>query len=97
MSKPLDFEVPEYPIRQENIICEELEGMDEVIFVDSETGNNYAMNRMAGIILDLCDGKHNSNDMAHVIHEALQGDLQRIHTDTEAVLCEFSGYGLIHS
>ena len=96
MTELLEFEVPEYPIQKENIICEELEGVDEVIFVDEQTGNNYAMNRMAAVIINLCDGEHTVDHIAQIIHETLQGDLDVIRTDTRAVLAEFSAYGLIH-
>jgi len=96
MSDNLEFQIPEKPIQRPNIICEELEGMDEVIFVDGETGDNFAMNRMAAVILDLCDGQHTADSMSQVIYETLGGDQARIHTDTMAVLAEFSAYGLIH-
>ncbi len=96
MSDILDVTVPDYPIRRENIIAEELEGMDEVIFIDPETGDNYAMNNMAAVILELCDGKHSAEDMSRIIQETLAGDFERIHKDVQAMLAEFSAFNLIH-
>jgi hypothetical protein len=97
MSDILDITIPEHPIRREHIIAEELEGMDEVIFIDPETGDNFAMNHMAAVVLDLCDGKHSAQDIIQIIHEALSGDMERIDKDVHAILSEFVAFKLIHA
>ena len=95
MSDVLNITVPERPVRRENIIAEELEGMDEVIFIDPESGENYAMNNMAAVILDLCDGQHSAEDISRIIEQTLSGDFERIHKDVQAMLAEFSAFNLI--
>jgi len=96
MTDTLDFTTPKYPIRRENIIAEELEGMDEVIFIDPKNGDNFAMNRMAAIILELCDGQHTAEDISLIIHDTLHAEPNRISKDTCAILSEFTAFGLIH-
>ena len=94
MTETADIRVPPQPKKKDSLIGEELEGMDEVIFVDTETGSNFSLNTMASAILELCDGKHTADDIARVICETFDGDMKRISRDTHAILTEFAAYGL---
>jgi len=95
MSQTDEFSVPERPRKRPGLIREELEGMDEVIFVDDASGSNFAMNQMAAVILELCDGSRTPQAIADIIAESLSADPAQVAADTEAILTEFSAYGLI--
>lgn len=72
-----------------------MDGMDEVIYVDTQTGSNYALNIVAATILELCDGTRTGADIADIILGNLDADPARVHSDTQAILEEFAAYGLI--
>lgn len=93
----LNISVPEKPVKIDGLTCEEMEGMDEVIFVDSETGSNFSVNLVAAAVLDLCDGKHTAEDIAEFLAETMNTDRQRALIDTEAILSEFAAYGVIRA
>jgi hypothetical protein len=91
----LDVEVPERPRKKPELTGEELDGMNEVIYVDAETGSNYSLNLVAATILELCDGTRTSADIAAIILDNMQADAGRVQGDTQAILEEFAAYGLI--
>lgn len=95
MDNMLNTTIPEKPIRKEGIIGEELEGMDEVIFVDSETGSNFSVNLIAAAVLELCDGSHSTEDIADILCETLHAEKEQALKDTCNILTEFVAYGLI--
>jgi methyltransferase-like protein len=92
-----DIHVPERPCKRPELVGEEMEGMEEVVYVDTETGSNYALNIVAATILELCDGTRTSDDIAAVILGSLDADPVRVHRDTQAILEEFAAYGLIRA
>jgi len=91
----LDVEVPERPRKKPELTGEELEGMNEVIYVDAESGSNYSLNIVAATILELCDGTRTSADIAAIILDNMEADAERVQADTRAILEEFAAYGLI--
>jgi len=93
----LNISVPEKPIKKDGLTYEEMEDMDEVIFVDDETGSNFSVNLVAAAVLDLCDGNHTAEDIADFISETLNTDKQRALIDTQAILSEFVAYGVIQA
>jgi len=97
MDDILNISVPEKPIKRDGLACEEMEGMDEVIFVDSETGSNFSVNLVAAAVLDLCDGNHTAEDIAGFLAETMNADRQRALIDTQAILSEFVAYGVIRA
>jgi methyltransferase-like protein len=90
-----DIHVPERPCKRPELVGEEMDGMDEVVYVDTETGSNYALNIVAATILELCDGTRTSDDITAVILGNLEADPERVRKDTQAILEEFAAYGLI--
>ncbi|HXH71813.1 MAG TPA: PqqD family protein [Mariprofundaceae bacterium] len=91
-----DFPVPEFPRKRQGLVREELQESDDVIFIDNASGSNFAMNRMAAIILELCDGAHTPEAIASIISESVpKSDPEQVASDTAAILSEFSAYGLI--
>lgn len=97
MDDILNISVPEKPIKRDGLTCEEMEGMDEVIFVDSETGSNFSVNLAAAAVLDLCDGNHTAEDIADFLGATMNTDRQRALIDTQAILSEFAAYGVIQT
>jgi len=94
MTETAGIHVPLRPKKKASLIAEELEGMDEVIFVDTEDGSNFSLNTMASAILEMCDGEHTADDIVRLICETFHGDMERISKDTHAILTEFAAYGL---
>ncbi|MFQ5581013.1 MAG: PqqD family protein [Mariprofundaceae bacterium] len=94
MNEMTAIKVPQHPKKKDGLIAEELEGMDEVIFVDTESGSNFSLNTMASAILELCDGEHTADDIATLVCDTFNGDMQQISKDTRAILMEFAAYGL---
>ncbi len=97
MDDILNISIPEKPIKRDGLTCEEMEGMDEVIFVDSETGSNFSVNLVAAAVLDLCDGNHTDEDIANFLSETLDIGRQCALIDTQAILSEFVAYGVIQA
>jgi len=95
LNHPLDVEIPERPRKLPTLTGEELEGMNEVIYVDTETGSNYSLNLVAATILELCDGTRTSDEIAAIILDNMEADAERVRGDTRAILEEFAAYGLI--
>ncbi|PJC70499.1 MAG: hypothetical protein CO017_05085, partial [Zetaproteobacteria bacterium CG_4_8_14_3_um_filter_59_5] len=59
--------LPEHPEKIANLSSEELEGLDEVIYVRPDTGASFSLNLTAAAVLDLCDGKRSRTDIAGII------------------------------
>ncbi len=88
--------LPEHPLKVDNLLCQELEGLDEVIYVQPEDGATFSLNPTAAAILDLCDGSRTPDDLAAILHETLGVDMETARTDVTAILTEFVDYGLIY-
>jgi len=88
--------LPANPLKIERLESEELEGMDEIIYVDSENGASFSLNMTAAAILDLCNGQRSLDDLAVILHDTVHADMQQARTDVEAILTEFSEHGLIY-
>jgi len=91
------FAVPQRPRKRQGLIREELDGVDEVIYLDEETASNFAMNHTASAILELCDGTRTVDEIAAIIAEATGAALDEVKRDVRMILAEFVGYGLIES
>ena len=93
----LEFEnltIPERPKRKESLVGEELDGMDEIIYVDIDSGSTISLNSLASAIFELCDGSRTVEEMATIIVETLKSDPERTLKDTRAIIQEFAAYQL---
>jgi len=90
----IEFHIPTYPTKRFRLIGEELEGMDETIFVEIESGTNISLNVIGASILELCDGTHTAEQIADIIIESTQADAAQVRKDTQHILLEFAAYGL---
>lgn len=93
--------LPEYPQREPSLFGEELEGLDEVVYVRPVDGASFSLNLTAASILDLCDGKHSRESIARLLHDSLPTDdtpdLATVRADVDAILGNFIEQGLILS
>ncbi len=87
--------LPERPRKREGLVREELEGMDEVIYLDEDTASHFALNATAAAVLELCDGTRTVEEIADVIAAATQAPPDEVRKDVQMILTEFLGYGLI--
>lgn len=94
MTTHLDTSIPEHPIKRPTLVGEELEGMDEVVYVDTETGTNVSLNVVGATILELCDGQHSISDITDLVLESLPGDREQVEKDIRHILMEYAAYDL---
>jgi len=87
--------LPAKPLKVERLESEELEGLDEIIYVDPENGASFSLNPTAAAILDLCNGQRSLDDLAAILHDTVHAGMQQARSDVEAILTEFSEHGLI--
>jgi len=87
--------LPTHPKRIEHLISEDLEGMDETIWVDARSGSSFSLNIVASAILELCDGEHTEQDMATIISETCSADMSDVLNDTQGMIIVFYRSGLL--
>ncbi len=93
MSIPL----PEYPLRRDTLVFEDLNDTQEVMVTDNADGSSLSLNFIATGILEACDGKHNMQDMVAMICDTLQADETKVQHDVRAILEEFAAFGLLQN
>lgn len=89
--------IPDKPLKVETLESEELEGMDEVIYVDREDGNSFSLNLTAAAILELCDGSRGREEIIEMVRTQCHEEQGRVAQDIETILEEFAEYGIIYS
>jgi len=94
VTEPLNISPPAQPIKRPTLVGEELEGMDEVVYVDTENGSNVSLNVLGATILELCDGEHTIDSITDLIIETLPSDRKQVKKDVHHMLIEFAAYGL---
>jgi len=88
--------LPERPEKVEGLLSEELEGLDEVVFVHPEDGASFSLNPTAAAILDLCNGQRSQDDLVAILHDTVKADIDKAKADMKSILAEFVEYGLIY-
>lgn len=92
--------LPDYPERLASLYSEELEGLDEVIYVRPEDGASFSLNLTAASVLELCDGRHTRDEIARQLEDALPAGSvpaeAQIGADVDAILNSFIEHGLIY-
>jgi len=88
--------LPEYPEKVEGLLSEELEGLDEVVFVHPEDGASFSLNPTAAAILDLCNGQRSQDELVAILHDTVKADVAEARADMGSILAEFAEYGLIY-
>jgi Coenzyme PQQ synthesis protein D (PqqD) len=93
--------LPDYPERLAGLYSEELEGLDEVIYVRPEDGASFSLNLTAASVLELCDGRHSRDEIARQLADALPAgsapEVTEIGADVDAILNSFAEHGLIYA
>lgn len=83
----------ERPKRRTDIINEEID--DEVVIYDPKSHNVHHLNPMAGVIWNLCDGRHTAKKIAGEIVASLKADPSQVEADVAKIIEEFRGKGLL--
>ena len=68
---------------------------DEIILYNQATHNVHSLNKTAGILWQLCDGKASVDEMINYILKACTGDKKVIETDVLKILEEMEKNHLI--
>lgn len=91
MNKPVKY------IQTQQLIAEELEGSDEVIYMRPDDGSCFSLNSTAAAILELCATEQSLDDMVETLHSAFGEERARIVDDVEKIIAEFLAFGLINT
>jgi len=89
--------LPDYPIRRDTLVFEDLEDTQEVMVTDNADGSSLSLNLIATSILEACDGEHSQQDMVNMICEVLDADANIVQQDVMAILEEFAIFGLLQN
>ncbi|MDX8390882.1 MAG: PqqD family protein [Mariprofundaceae bacterium] len=89
--------MPDRPKKIDGLESEELEGLDEVVYVRRDDGSCFSLNPTASVILDLCNGQRTCEDIMLTLQEDLTVEKEQLLKDIEAILTEFNEYGLTTS
>ncbi|MBL1351745.1 MAG: PqqD family protein [Zetaproteobacteria bacterium] len=87
--------LPDYPIRRDTLVFEDLDNTQEVMVTDNADGSSLSLNLIATSILEACDGEHSQQDMVQMICEALDAEPDIVHKDVASILEEFAIFGLL--
>jgi hypothetical protein len=68
---------------------------EEVLVHHVSAQKVHILNRTAGQILDLCDGRRTSQDIAESIAQATGADRDQVGRDVDGMLAEFEKLGLV--
>ncbi|MDQ6972252.1 MAG: PqqD family protein [Mariprofundaceae bacterium] len=92
---------PEFPEKIPGLIGEELEGLDEMIYVRSEDGASFSLNMTASAVLEMCDGKLSRADIVQrlgsILPEGQAPAPAQLSADVDAILADFVENGLIYA
>ena len=93
--------LPEFPEKIPSLSSEELEGLNEVIYIRPEDGASFSLNMTAAAVLDLCDGTRNRDDIARLLAGFLPSgstpDAATVSSDVDTILRTFADNGLIYT
>jgi hypothetical protein len=79
--------------RRVDILAEEVD--EETVLFDPRNKNIYALNQMASIIWELCDGEHTPTEISAEISSVLNVDLGRVLNDVLKTVGDFLDKGLV--
>ena len=76
-----------FPVRRPDIVRKRVD--EEVLLFDTQSQQAHFINQTAELIWDLCDGKHNEEDIAKEISSKYDMDMGRVLGDVRILLSEF--------
>ena len=88
---------PEYPERIAGLDSEELEGLDEVIYVRAGDGASFSLNLTAAAVLDLCNGRRSRREIAAEIEKLPTPDGEDVAADVDRIIEQFVEHGLVYA
>ncbi len=89
--------LPECPEKIAELSGEELEGLDEVVYVRPGDGACFSLNMTASAVLELCNGKRSRDEIAYEINRALQTGIEQAKADVDSIIENFVEYGLVYA
>ncbi|MDX8391912.1 MAG: PqqD family protein [Mariprofundaceae bacterium] len=89
--------LPEHPEKIEDLSGEDLEGLDEVVYVREEDGACFSLNITASAVLELCNGKRRRSEIADEINSTLQTESHQTVVDVDTIITQFVDYGLVYA
>jgi len=89
--------LPECPEKIEELSGEELEGLDEVVYVRPADGACFSLNMTAAAVLELCNGKRSRGEIAREIDAALPAGIEQAKADVDSIIGNFVEYGLVYA
>ncbi len=85
--KPRGRRMRGFPVRRPDIVRKRVD--EEVLLFDTQSQQAHFINQTAELIWDLCDGKHNEEDIAKEISSKYDMDMGRVLGDVRILLSEF--------
>lgn len=76
-----------FPVQRPDIVRKRVD--EEVLLFDTQSQEAHFINQTAELIWDLCDGKHNEEDIAKEISSKYDMDVSRVLGDVRILLSEF--------
>ncbi len=83
----------EKPAWVEDIIWRRIE--DEVVVITEDGLSVHVLNKTAAHIWELCDGRHDLNDIADMVCERFEVSVDEAKADVKAMLAQLEGLGLL--
>ena len=93
----MSLTLPDYPLRRDTLVFEDLKDTQEVMVTDNTDGSSLSLNFIATGILEACDGQHSIQDMVSMICDTLQVEEDKVQQDVHAILEEFAAFGLLQN
>ncbi|MDQ7003479.1 MAG: PqqD family protein [Ghiorsea sp.] len=95
MREVYDIEVPEFPIKNEPLVCEEIDE-STYVYINENDGATMTLNATASVVFDMCNGKNTDKQMADLIADTMGIEHNIILKDVQDILQELAGFGFIH-
>jgi len=90
-----ELKLPTCPKKHDDLISEDLEGMDETIWVEAVSGSSFSLNTISSAILELCDGEHTDHQIATIISQTCEANFEEVLNDTQGMIIVFYRSGLL--
>ncbi len=84
-----------HPKQKPDLAFEELEGLDEVVVIDHETGNCVSLNITAAAVLELCDGTRDIGEISSVLAESFTIPVTNVREDIDRLLKQLRELNLL--
>lgn len=77
-----------YPQQKERVLFQRVK--DDVVLLNMETGNYYALNEVGGRVWALCNGKHSVSEIIALVAQEYTAPVETVETDVLALLADLA-------